>query len=182
MAVDKRIIGTLEALVRPHAIPIFYSTNAWVKYYIHERYRDGRHYVWCSEGFSGPRRSTWGMPPMPRSSSPLEIYRELLGDVISSDSHSSKITQQQHSLNSLAQKWLSSGEIGNVEFKEIFTLVNLPISNIWRPVIYVIPQHAIHPSRVQVVHPAARAGVLEREYIIHDLLSSEFDVLEPAKC
>jgi hypothetical protein len=175
-------IGTLQTLSLSYPIPVFYSTNAWLKYFVNENYNNGRHYVWCSEAFEGPRRHVRGMPPTPRSSSPIDIYRELLGDVQTRDQHSAKITQQKHSLNSLAQKWLSEGSIGAIEYEEIVTLVNGSDFNNWRPLIYVIPQQAIHPSRVQVVRPGSRAGVIGREYIITDLTGSEFDALEPARC
>ncbi len=182
MSSGVNVIGTLEGLTLSYAIPVFYSTNAWIKYFINENYRKGKPYVWCSECFEGHRKPVSGMPPMARSSSPLQIYRELLDDVASNDAHSSKIAQQQHSLNSLAVKWQAAGEIGKVEFEEIIALANRPVSNIWRPVIYVIPQDAIHPSRIDVVHPKDRAGAVGREYIIKDLNTSEFDILEPAKC
>jgi hypothetical protein len=182
MGLSADSIGTLQQLALSYPIPVFYSTNAWVKYYVNENYNGGLHYVWCSEAFEGPRRQVRGMPPPARSSSPIEIYRELLGDVQTRDRHSAKITQQKHSLNSLAQRWLADSKIGEIEFDEIATLVNGQDINNWRPLIYVIPQHAIHPSRVQVVRPGSRAGEVGREYIITDLTGSEFDVLEPARC
>jgi hypothetical protein len=119
---------------------------------------------------------------MARSSTPRDIYRELLGDVQSRDLHSAKIAQQQHSLNSLAQKWHAARTIGDIEFEELVTLINGHDINNWRPVIYVIPKHGIHASRVQVVHPKAKAALIGREYIITDLKSVEFDMIEPTRC
>jgi hypothetical protein len=182
MGLSADSIGTLQQLALTYPIPVFYSTNAWMKYYINENYHGGRHFIWCSEAFDGQRRHVRGSPPPPRSSSPMEIYRELLSDVQSRDYHSAKITQQKHSLNSLAQKWLAEGGIGQIEFDEIATLVNAHDFNNWRPLIYVIPQRAIDPARVQVVRPGSRAGAVGREYIIADLMASEFDVLEPTRC
>ena len=49
MSLSADSIGTLDKLSLSYPIPVFYSTNAWVKYYINENYRGGRHYVWCSE-------------------------------------------------------------------------------------------------------------------------------------
>jgi hypothetical protein len=49
-------IGTLDGLILSYDIPVFYSTNAWLKYFINEHYRGGCHYVWCSEAFDGVRR------------------------------------------------------------------------------------------------------------------------------
>jgi hypothetical protein len=182
MGLGANSLGTLQELALSYTIPVFYSTNAWVKFYIAEHFRAGQHYVWCSEAFEGPRLYVKGMPPAPRSSCPVDIYRDLLGDVQSRDLHSAKIIQQRHSLNSLAQRWLDEGAIGKIQYEELVSLVNGSDFNNWRPLIYVIPQHLIHPSRVQVVRPEARAGLVTREYIISDLASSEFDVLEPARC
>lgn len=66
---------TLSEMGLAYSIPVFYSTNVWVKFFIAERYRR-RHYVWCSEGFDISRQHIQGMPKPPRNSSPCDIYRE----------------------------------------------------------------------------------------------------------
>lgn len=52
---------TLSEMGLAYSIPVFYSTNVWVKFFIAERYRR-RHYVWCSEGFDISRQHIQGMP------------------------------------------------------------------------------------------------------------------------
>ncbi len=173
---------TLDQINLRYAIPVFYSTNPWLKYFINSRYRDGKHFVWCSEAYDGSRQKVQGQPAMAASSSPIEIYRELVRDTQRRDQHSFKITQQKNSLTSIATKWRKEGSISEIELKEIIALVTDTDFTNWRPLLYVIPKYQINASRITVVDPDERAGRIHREYTIKDLDSSEFDALEVNLC
>ena len=160
-------------------IPVFYSTNAWLKFYVSQNYGKRLHYVWCSDAFDPPRNRVEGASYAAPSSSPVGIYRRLLEDWKGEDGGSLKIAQQRQSLITLASKWRREGDIDEKGFQNIAYLVKHSNLNYWRPLIYVIPQHAVAPARVREVPQKDWANKLFPEYIISDLVRSEFDVLEP---
>ena len=157
--------------------PVLYSTNVYLKYAIQRDYRDGVHYVWCSEHFDSTTVSRYACGSMvPPSSNPADIYRELRAAVERSDSHCSKIAEQKASLTTLAIKWEQSGEITTAQKEEIVYMVNNAPFDHWRPLIYVIPRVSVS-DRLQLVPIEKRAG-FGNEYIIDDLTKPEFELME----
>jgi hypothetical protein len=155
--------------------PVFYSTNTWLKYSIQREYRKGVHYVWCGESFDGDN----SVFPVPRASSPGEIYRELLKDVQTRDRHSAKIAAQRATLLSLATEWASNGELSPRELEEVAHMVKTAEHYFWRPVIFIIPR-SLMGARAQLV-PIEKRGGFAPEYVIPDLKEGEFDAIEPIR-
>ena len=153
-------------------VPVFYSTNPWLKWYLNQAFREKKHYVWCADAFRGSRLGARAAP----SSTPRDIYRELLRDVQGHDRHSYRINAQRATLRNLCAKWYRPESL---DYQEFMYLVDKADFEDWRPVIYIIPQSKINPpGRIHRVPPEEWAG-LAREYIIQDLKDSEFDLIEP---
>lgn len=158
-------------------IQLLYSTNPWLKFWIYERFRARRHYVWCSTWFDGRKVSTTSAGRLaPPSSNPADIYRRLRADVEEEDRGSLKIAQQKTALLNRAAVWATAGEVTQDQAEEIAFSVNNSTFKDWRPQLYVIPYVPVQ-GRVILVPPARRAGLAE-EYIIEDLHGDEFDVVE----
>ena len=156
---------------------LLYSTNSLLKFHIQKQFRKGVHYVWCSEDFDSKKLSPYSTGALvPPSSNPADIYRRLRLDVDGKDSHSTKIAETKATLLNLAIEWESKGEISKDEQSEITYMVRNASFENWRPLIYVIPRAPVE-SRLQLVPPDKRAG-LGREYILADLKSEEFDIIE----
>ena len=157
--------------------PVLYSTNALLKYMVCKRYRNDRHHVWCSPCFDSSTRGEYDFHRLiPPSSSPADIYRRLLEDVVRNDEHSYKIAEQRASLSKLALDWSRTAEINEATAQEIIGLADLAKIDLWRPLIYVIPRTTVE-SKMSLVPLKDRAGP-GPEYIIADLCGSEFDRIE----
>jgi hypothetical protein len=146
---------------------LLYSVNCYFKFYLQEKYRGNRHYVWVSESFdSGPP-----------TANPKAIYISLKLAVAEEDEHDYKITEQKSLITARAVRWEADGEISSADKDEIvFSAMNGAFKQ-WRPLIYVIP-YTLVAGRVEPVPRASRAG-LSPEYRIADLERSEFDIIEP---
>jgi hypothetical protein len=155
----------------------YFSTNPWIKWYIHNHWHGDVHYVWCSDVFD-PR--TVGADHhgslIPPTSSPCAIYKDLANASRpgAGDRHNPKIVAQRASLAARAEQWRVNGEISDAIANEILGILNSGDLNIWRPLLYVIPKSAIDMARVELVPFAERAGLGE-EFRIMDLRGDEFD-------
>jgi hypothetical protein len=98
-------------------------------------------------------------------------------DVEGKDKNSAKINAQKLTLTSLAIEWETAHKITTAQKDDILYLVNSADFSLWRPLLYVIPRTADIESRLQEVAMSRRAGV-GPEYIIEDLKSSEFEIVE----
>lgn len=158
--------------------PLLYSTNAFLKYQINTRYRNGKHYVWCGETFDSSKVSRYHPAALTApSSDPCAIYKRLREDVQHQDRHSEKIRDQKASYLTLAVKWRDAGEISPDDCQEIAYMVEHAPFDSWRPLIYVFPRQLV-ASRLQLVDPAQRASIGVPEYIVPDLSDGEFDLVE----
>lgn len=154
-----------------------YSTNVFLKFLIQQRFRNDKHYVWCSDCFDAttqPRYSASFL--VAPSSNPAEIYRQLKLDVQNKDRHSSKINAQKASLTALAIHWEKTSEISSDENEEIVFMVNNASFDDWRPLLYVVPSHLVK-DRLKTV-PIDKRASYGVEYIIEDLQRYEFDIIE----
>ncbi len=157
--------------------PVVYSTNPYLKYLIYREYRGDVHYVWCSENFDSRKLGSYTRDVLvPPSSNPADIYRQLLSEVERTDGHSPKIEEQKASLSKLAIEWTIRGEINETESAEIIYMVNEAPFGHWRPLIYVISRELVG-DRMKTVPIADRAG-FGNEYVVEDLTSDEFDLIE----
>jgi hypothetical protein len=156
---------------------LLYSTNSYLKFRIQRDYR-GEHHAWCSPTFEAAKLGRYvrgaGTPP---SSDPASIYRNLHRAVTEADDHDSKIAEQKKVLLSLAVKWCDDGIISVPEREEITAITTSARFPDWRPLLFVMPYHLV-AARVQSVPRGHRASI-EPEYIVADLKSHEFDIIEP---
>ena len=157
--------------------PVVYSTNVFIKYIIYEKYRNGIHYIWCSENYDSKKCSPYSHDALvPTSSNPADIYRQLLRDIESKDKHSLKISEQKASLTQLAIEWAEKGDIDTDKRDEITYMIEVADFEYWRLLIYVIPRASVE-ARMKLVPIQNRAGFGD-EYIIEDLRRHEFDMIE----
>ena len=156
---------------------LLFSANPYLKYFIQKAYRSDVHYVWCGEAFDSRTLARYEPGKLvPPSSNPADIYRRLLDDCARSDGHSGLITGWRASFTALALEWHANAEITSDIRDEILVLAKSSDYSLWRPLLYVIPRDRV-ASRLKRVPIERRAGLGE-EYIIEDLKSSEFDILE----
>lgn len=141
----------------------------------------GTHRVWCSPVFDSAAHASYGPGGSSAASSdPASIYRSLLHDVKSSDTHSNEITRQKKGLRRLALQLRGNGTLTPERAAEMTVLISKAQIIDWRPLIYAIPFAPI-ASRVERVAAKHWAG-LEPEFIIPDLRQEEFVVIEPVSC
>lgn len=146
-----------------------YSTNPAISHEIAEEYLNNKHYVWCADDFE-----PLGAP----SSSPKEIYRNLLKDCDGEDTHSFLISNYKKTFRRLVSTWYSSNIITQLDKDDILATVNSASWRIWRPQLYIINKSKILPAnRIHLVPTSQRAARGE-EWKILDLDSSEFEILE----
>jgi hypothetical protein len=159
---------------------LLYSTNVKLKYDIQCRFRGNIHYVWCSENYDSRALARHapgaGTPP---TSNPAEIYEQLKAACSRQDRHDAKIVQQIAGIKARAVEWEKSAQITTTIRDEIIYLADHATFKDWQPLLYVIPS-ALVDSRLQVVPVALRASPVEMEFIIPDLKSDEFHILEPS--
>jgi hypothetical protein len=157
--------------------PVIYSTNAFLKLLIQQRFFGDSHYVWCSDAFDSMMLSRYAHSFLvPPSSNPAGIYRQLKADIAGKDMHSAKIAAQRASFIKLAIQAEAAGRITKNDKEEIAFMAEHASFDDWRPLIYVIPRQPVQ-SRLELVPISDRAG-FGNEYIIRDLKRSEFDLIE----
>ncbi len=157
--------------------PVVYSTNTFLKYQIYKEYLNDIHYVWCSECFDSRKLAAYDAGrALPPSACPAAIYERLKSDVSNNDQHSAKIAEQKTSLSKLALIWLNDGKINDRGKKDIIYMISRAQLSDWRPLIYIIPRSPVE-GRMKEVPIEKRAGFAV-EYIIEDLNSNEFDLIE----
>jgi len=159
---------------------MMWSTSNRVVHTISRQYF-GYHYVWCSPAFDASALGRYSLSSQqPPSSDPVSIYREQHAAVVRRDEHNAKVASQKATLKGVALKLSASGTISEYEFEEIVTFVDRTTIDDWVPVIYAIPFAPI-AAKVLAVPRSERASAAP-EYVVPNLLDSEFDVIEPMIC
>jgi hypothetical protein len=100
-----------------------------------------------------------------------------LNEVNAGDRHSSKIAANKAGLLKGATIKRDRRAIGEAEFLEIAAVIEGAGPGDFRPLLYVIPYRAV-ADIAREVPVRERAHVLSEEFIIEDLRSGLFDVLE----
>lgn len=159
--------------------PVLYSTNPWLAHEISMRYRNGIHFVWCSDFFDPKTAPTTSAAArIAPSSSPKGIYDSLYDDYFNEDNHSALIKGYKKTFSRLARDWLSEKTLTKEAHDEIISVVKSNSWKIWRPVLYVIPREQLDKAgRVKSVVRANRASY-GPELQILDLHRNEFDLIE----
>lgn len=157
---------------------LLWSTNPRLKYFIHQRFYDDVHYVWCSATFEAAVQNKYVLGSLqPPSSDPKSIYRTLRAACDGRDDHDPKIDAVKKSLLAVASKNHSNGSMSKDDLTELAAIVNTATYRDWEPLIYVIPYQAVS-SRVVNVPREERASHAP-EFRITDLKRSEFEIIEP---
>ena len=157
--------------------PVLFSTNPFIKYLIHEEYRGGVHYVWCSEQFDSKRLAAYTSGSLvATNSNPVDIYKQLRTAVDSGDRKCGKIIELRASMTARALQWYADGEITENQREDIVYMLKSDDPRLWRPLLYVIPAGLVS-ARAELVAMEKRAG-MGAEYIISDLKSNEFGIVE----
>jgi hypothetical protein len=155
-----------------------YSANPWFATEIATRYRGGRFFAWVCEYFDtahAPSGSAGAL--IAPNSNPRKIYEDLLNEYRAEEEHSRVIRDHKKTFARLAKKWLTASEITQDQYDEIVASVRARSWRIWKPVLYVIPQAGIGPSRIIEVKRSDRGGY-GPEYQILDLQRHEFDIVD----
>lgn len=110
--------------------------------------------MWCSQVFDAEKQSPYALgAAQAPSSDPKAIYKDLAQAIARADDHNAKIASQKTVLSGLAIDWHNNGAISEKDRDEIAA------------------------SRVIDVPRNDRASS-EPEYIIPDLVTDEFDIIE----
>jgi hypothetical protein len=160
-----------------HSKPnLLYSVNTWLAYNISMRYYGNVHYVWCTPIFSPRSHSGFTATPPP-TSCPADIYHSLAEEVRRRDSHSPKIAENRTGLASGAREKQRTGLINADELHEIEEIAALADCADFRPLLYVIPFHAVS-HLLKPVPITRRAHPMSQEYVIEELPADLFDTIE----
>ena len=156
---------------------LLYSAVPFLDYHIYTNYLNDVHYVWCGETFdlrSKIRaRSTLPAPP---SSNPAEICDQVKKAIAGRDRHDHRIVGWRTSLLAHLTVWESDGTIEEESVKELAYMVEHGELDLWRPLVYLVEKSAVTPQ-MKLVPIDKRAGY-GPEYIVEDLMGTEFDLLE----
>jgi len=158
---------------------LLYSVNTWLSYNIAVRYYGNVHYIWCSTIFSTRNHSEFQATPPP-TSCPSDIYHSLAEEVRRRDGHSAKIADNRSGLINGAQIKFKTGIITDGELHDIKEIVDAAESADFRPLLYLIPFVGVS-HLLNEVPVSKRAHPLSQEYIIEELPSELFDVIELEK-
>jgi hypothetical protein len=155
-----------------------FSAMPHMKFYINRTYRNDVHYVWCSESYDHasslvPRVAL----PSPPTSDPAAICRQVKQAVANKDRNDHRLIAWRTMLLGHVAAWETDGSLAPADAQDLVFILSSGDFDIWRPLLYVIDRSMIDPARIKLVPPGLRAGY-GREYIIEDLVGSEFEPLE----
>lgn len=154
-----------------------YSVNPKYAHDIATNYRNGNHFVWCSDYFdpstAGSQSLAASIAP---SSNPCNIFHILKEACEKEDSHNHLISGYRKTFRRLAKEWLADTSITKSQFDEIISVTKSPSWKIWRPQLYVISRPLILSRLVGVAHKSRAAYGPEQQ--IPDLQSHEFEIIE----
>jgi hypothetical protein len=158
---------------------LLYSVNTWLAYNLSVMYYAGLHYVCCSPIFSPRSHPAFHVTPPP-TSCPSDIYHALAEEVRRRDGHSAKIVENRAGLLAGAKKKHAAGIITDIELSEIEEMTQAATCADFRPLLYLIPYPAVS-HLVKDVPISKRSHPLPQEYVIEELPTELFDVIELEK-
>ena len=135
------------------------------------------HHAWCSEVLDSSKLNRYARgATMAPSSDPYQIYKDLDRIIDGNDHHGSKIVEQRKTLAALAVEKAKNGLISEDDRDLITAMVEKAALRDFAPRLLVIPCERLG-NRVLAVPYEKWAGS-EQEWIVTDLRSSEFDIIE----
>ena len=161
---------------------VLYSIQTYLAYHINKEYYSDIHYVWCAPCFDS-RVLARTEPQLPITSNPRDIFNSFVCDVYAKDHHylRQSIDTNIAGLIAGAEAKYSTGVITDATKKKIVGLIRFINDkrdfHYFRPLIYVIPYQKIQ-SRVSLVDYDKIALPLSPEYLIVDLSTTEFDIID----
>ncbi|MCL1803509.1 MAG: hypothetical protein FWG30_07710 [Eubacteriaceae bacterium] len=153
-----------------HYSRFLYSVNTLLAYSINEHFYGGSHYVWCSPRFDAGENN-------PPSSNPKELVNALLKDVSSGDLHSIKIEQNRIGLLRGVNAKHDDGLISGSTKEELQYIIEKADISYFRPIIYIIDRNSVEESVVRVA-ATQTASLFSQEFLIEDLKTDQFDIIE----
>ncbi|MEP2236289.1 MAG: hypothetical protein ABJM58_11655 [Alteripontixanthobacter sp.] len=152
---------------------VLYSTITSLAYVIARRYYGDVHYAWCAPG-DPPDQYDMVNPP---SSHPVQIYRDFLRDIESSDGHSGKIEQNRIGLTRGAEARYKQKKITSGQRDRVIEIIKRSEFGAFRPLMLVIPFEQVC-NDAQLVDVGDQANAMSEEYICPDLPRVSFDILQ----
>ena len=152
-----------------HCNNYLYSVNSLLAYNINEHYYQGTHYVWCSPKFNESQN--------PPSSNPREIVYALQCDIAGGDRHSRWIEQNRAGLVKGVDAKYNAGIINDLMRDDLFYIITHAEIAHFKPLIYIIDRRKVAKNLIRV--PVSEtAGLFSQEYIVKELRTAQFDIIE----
>lgn len=155
---------------------VLYSVNTLLAYNINQNFYNQLHYVWCCPYFNWKAASQYDFR-IPRSSTPSEIYADLLKEVRSNDRHSFKVKENRIGLLKGVVEKHKQGVISDEQKGFIETMISEASGIDFTPLIYVIPFQKAK-KLLENVPVRERASVLSNELRIRELPRHYFDIMD----
>ena len=162
---------------------VLYSIQSYLAYCINTKFYQDKHYVWCAPFFDSKNESNLPME-LPYTSNPADIYKSFWKDITADDAeHERKeIMRNTIGLHKGAMQKLKQGEIGQATYDEVLALIHDALNSMkkdefFRPLIYVIP-FALNEKSIRKVEVGRTAASLFDAYIIHELPTSNFSIID----
>ena len=156
----------------------YYSTNTYLSHHISKTFYNETFYVWCSPVFDPDKLDALDpRKKIPGSSSPAKIYRDLKSDVEKGDAHSAKIESNKLGLKKGVAEALIKGVIDTEDVARINEMIDVAYIADFCPLLYIIPAHLVR-VRIKKISVKEMAHPLGEEYILSDLKSNEFEIIQ----
>lgn len=157
---------------------LYYSTNTKIAFFISEQFYNSSHFVWCAPVYDPQKLDRYDFrSKIPISSSPYKIYRQLSDEVTTGDRHSSKIEQNKIGLKKGAAIMREKGIIDDNDFARIISIIDSAELSEFAPLLYLIPEQLVS-DKIVAVQIESAANPLSPEFQIHELLRTEFEIIE----
>lgn len=163
-------------------VPILYSIQTYLAYYINVTYYDNTHFAWCAPEFDCFLNSSLA-PNQAYTSNPKSILEEFLKEIKYNDTHMSR-TAIEHNVMGLirgANKMLLSHKITIKQRKDILKKIKECQENnyqdYFRPLIYIIPTKN-NDIKIEIVPVKHRALPLSEEYIVKGIKTDSVGIID----
>jgi hypothetical protein len=146
----------------------YYSTQPLLAWCLNRHFYSGDHYVYVAPFY--PYRL-----PNPKSSNPLEIYRDLYHPWRDRDDYDRTITQMRLGLRKGVQAHHRAGRLDAERADQLARICDTIDIKFFFPIVYRVDVDALDPARLRRANSALSAASVE--YLIPDLREDEFDIL-----
>jgi hypothetical protein len=146
----------------------YYSTQPLLAWCLNRHFYDGLHYVYVAPFY--PYRL-----PNPKSSNPLEIYRDLYHPWRDRDEYDKTMTQVRLGLRKGVQAHQRGGLLDAYRADELARICDTIDIKFFFPIVYRVDIDALDPARLRKAGSGLSAASVE--YLVSDLRDGEFDVL-----